>query len=366
MPKRSRARLAQQPASEKRAEIIAALLAWYDRQHRVLPWRAEPGRRPDPYVVWLSEIMLQQTTVKAVKPYFETFLRLWPNVAALAKAPREAVMRQWAGLGYYSRARRLHACAQKIVAEYGGAFPRSETALRALPGIGPYTAAAIAAIAFGHKTAAVDGNVERLMARLYAIDAPLPAARPLLKDKAAQLVPAERPGDFAQSLMDLGATLCTPRRPKCASCPLHGFCRAAALGTPETWPRRAPKVQRPRRRGIAFVLRRGDALLLRTRPPLGLLGGMAEFPTTLSREEAYDRERALRDAPLMADYRRLTTPVAHVFTHFSLSLDVFLADVAQQTEAPLGCRWVKAADLDAEALPSLMRKVVAAVTSSGW
>jgi A/G-specific adenine glycosylase len=345
------------------AEIAPALLAWYDLHRRSLPWRAPPGARPDPYVVWLSEIMLQQTRVEAVKPYFERFLRRWPNVTALAAAPIEAVMQQWAGLGYYSRARGLHACAQAIVAEHRGSFPASEAALRALPGIGRYTAGAIAAIAFGQKTAAVDGNVERVLARLDAIDVPLPAAKPRLAEKASRLVPNERPGDFAQAMMDLGAVICTPRSPACGICPLRSFCRAGTQPTPEDWPRKTPKAQRPRRRGAAFVLRRGDALLLRTRPPHGLLGGMTEFPSTFEMA-SYDPLTALRAAPLVADYRRLPQTVAHVFTHFSLSLDVFVANV--DSEAPAGCRWVKDADLKTEALPSLMCKVAAAVRSSGW
>jgi A/G-specific adenine glycosylase len=347
------------------ADVSPALLAWYDRHRRILPWRAAPGQQAAPYVVWLSEIMLQQTTVKAVKPYFEAFLRRWPNVAALAEAPIEALMLQWAGLGYYSRARSLHACAKVIVSEHGGEFPQSETSLRALPGIGPYTAAAIAAIAFGERAAAVDGNVERVVARLYAIDEPLPAAKPLLRAKASLLVPPDRPGDFAQAMMDLGATTCTPRRPACGLCPLRPCCLAAARAAPEDWPRKSPKAQRPQRYGVAFFLRCGDAVLLRTRPPHGLLGGMTEVPNTISTQPR-DPKMALREAPLIADYCRLATPVAHVFTHFSLSLDIFVADVAEGTEAPAGCRWVGQPHLDTEALPSLMRKIVAAVRSSGW
>jgi A/G-specific adenine glycosylase len=352
-------------APDVQARAAPALLAWYDRHRRLLPWRAPPGERADPYVVWLSEIMLQQTTVKAVKPYFAAFLHRWPNVAALADAPIEAVMQQWAGLGYYSRARSLHACARAIVAENGGEFPGSEAALRSLPGIGPYTAAAIAAIAFEQKAVAVDGNIERVIARLYAIDVPLPAAKSLVKAKAASLVPAERPGDFTQAMMDLGATTCTPRRPACVLCPFRAFCLAAARGAPEDWPRKSVRPERPKRCGVAFFLRRGAAVLLRTRPPRGLLGGMTEFPNTIGTETS-DQGRALREAPMIADYRRLATCVAHVFTHFSLSLDIFVADVAQGTEAPVGCRWVNEADLDAEALPSVMRKIVAAVRSSGW
>jgi A/G-specific adenine glycosylase len=354
-----------QDAPEVDGHVTPALLAWYDRHRRILPWRAAAGQQADPYVVWLSEIMLQQTTVKAVKPYFETFLRRWPNVAALAAASIEAVMQQWSGLGYYARARSLHACAKVIVEAHSGEFPRSEAALRALPGIGPYTAAAIAAIAFGQNAAAVDGNVERVLARLYAIDVPLPAAKRLLKEKAALLVPSERPGDFAQAMMDLGAATCTPRRPACGLCPLRTWCIAAARGVPEDWPRKSARAQRPKRYGVAFFLRRGDAVLLRTRPPHGLLGGMTELPNTIWME-AHDPKRALREAPMIADYRRLATRVAHVFTHFSLSLDIFVAETAQETEAPIGCRWVKDAELDSEALPSLMRKIVTAARSSGW
>jgi A/G-specific adenine glycosylase len=345
--------------------VTAALLAWYDRHGRSLPWRAAMGAKPDPYVVWLSEIMLQQTTVAKVKPYFAAFLEHWPDVATLAAAPVEAVMRQWAGLGYYSRARNLHACAKAIVAEHGGAFPPTEAALSALPGIGPYTAAAIAAIAFAQKAVAVDGNVERVIARLFAIDAPLPAARPLIKAKAETLVSPERPGDFAQAMMDLGATVCTPRRPACGFCPLRPFCLAAARGAPENWPRKAAKPERPKRCGAAFFLRRGDTILLRTRPPRGLLGGMTEVPGAIW-DDTCNAARALREAPLIADYRQLHARVTHVFTHFSLSLDIFIAHVPQETEAPAGCRWVRDTDLDTEALSSLMRKVIAAVRSSGW
>ncbi len=351
------------PASQPGA-VSAALFAWYDRHRRNLPWRAAPGERADPYVVWLSEIMLQQTTVAAVKPYFAAFLHRWPDVAALAAAPVEAVMQQWAGLGYYSRARNLHACAKAIVTEYAGSFPQSEAALRELPGIGPYTAAAIAAIAFATKATPIDGNVERVIARLSAIDVPLPAAKPLIKANAELLVPAARPGDFAQAMMDLGATICTPRRPACSLCPLRGFCQAAERVSPEDWPRKSAKPVRPKRCGAAFYLRRGDAILLRTRPPRGLLGGMTELPGT-TWADTCDAARALREAPLIADYRKLETRVGHVFTHFSLSLDIFVADVTQEVETPKGCRWVKDVDLDAEALPSVMRKVVAVVRSSG-
>jgi A/G-specific adenine glycosylase len=341
----------------------SALLAWYDRHRRDLPWRAPPGVRADPYLVWLSEIMLQQTTVAAVKPYFAAFRSRWPDVAALAAAPVEAVMQQWAGLGYYARARNLHACAKAIVAQYGAQFPATEAELRHLPGIGPYTAAAIAAIAFGEPAVAVDGNIERVMARLHAIDTPLPGAKPLIKEHAAALLARARPGDFTQALMDLGATICTPRRPVCPLCPLRDFCQAAARLSPEDWPRKAAKPVRPERCGAAFFLRRGDAVLLRTRPAHGLLGGMSEVPGTLWTGD-YNLADALREAPMLADYRRLDSRVSHQFTHFNLTLDIFVADVGRGAKAPKGCRWVK--DVGAEALPSVMRKIVAAVRSSGW
>lgn len=341
----------------------AALLAWYDRHRRDLPWRSPPGTHADPYLVWLSEIMLQQTTVAAVRPYFAAFRARWPDVAALAAAPVEAVMQQWAGLGYYARARNLHACAQAVAAQHGGRFPETEAELRHLPGIGAYTAAAIAAIAFGQKAVAVDGNIERVVARLHAIDTPLPAAKKLIKAHAAALLTDERPGDFTQALMDLGATICTPRRPVCTLCPLKAFCQAASRLTPEDWPRKAAKAARPERGGAVFFLRCGEDILLRTRPAHGLLGGMSEMPGTPWTSD-YNLADALRETQMMADYRRLDIRVSHQFTHFTLTLDIFAADVGEGARPPQGCRWVR--DVDAEALPSVMRKIVAAVRSSGW
>ncbi len=254
----------------------ARLLAWYDRHRRTLPWRAEPGMRADPYAVWLSEVMLQQTTVAAVKSYFATFLALWPRVQDLAAAPVEDVMRRWAGLGYYSRARNLHACA-RLVAERGG-FPDTEDGLRALPGIGAYTAAAVAAIAFERPAVVVDGNVERVIVRLHAIAAPIKDCRPEIRVHAAARTPQARPGDYAQAMMDLGATICTPRRPACALCPLSAGCLARASGRQDELPVKAIKVERPERLGSVFYVRRGAEVLVRTRPDKGLLGGMTEFP----------------------------------------------------------------------------------------
>ena len=336
----------------------ADLLAWYDRHRRVLPWRALPGEAPDPYRVWLSEVMLQQTTVTAVRPYFEKFLARFPDVAALAAAPEEAVMSAWAGLGYYSRARNLHACA-KAVAQ-AGRFPDTAEGLRRLPGIGAYTAGAIAAIAFDRAEAAVDGNVERVMSRLFAVEAPLPGSRPEIRRLTQGLVPQARPGDFAQALMDLGATICTPRRPACALCPWMLPCRARALSSQESFPRKIRVAKGQLRRGAAFVaIRAGDeAVLLRTRPPEGLLGNMAEPPTS-AWEPDYDPAGALLDAPLDARWKRLPGLVRHGFTHFPLELTVFLARVGLGTQAPPGARFTPRRDLGEEPLPGLMKKVLA-------
>lgn len=343
----------------------ADLLAWYDRHRRDLPWRAKPGEAPSPYRVWLSEIMLQQTTVAAVRPYYERFLARFPDLRALAEAPAEAVMQAWAGLGYYSRARNLHACARAVVDAHGGRFPETAQALRALPGIGAYTAGAIAAIAFGGREAAVDGNVERVLSRVFRLTEPLPGAKPALRALAQGLVPAERPGDFAQALMDLGATICTPKSPACALCPWMAACRARAEGLQDTLPRKAPKAEGELRRGAAFVAwRADDAVLLRTRAASGLLGGMAEPPSsTWSRD--YDLAGALADAPLTAAWGRLPGLVRHAFTHFPLELAVFLARPAVGTPAPAGMRWTRRGDLGREPLPGLMRKVLAHALAAG-
>lgn len=342
------------PASARAAD----LLAWYDRHRRVLPWRALPGERADPYRVWASEIMLQQTTIAAVKPYFERFMARFPTVEALAAAPSEAVMQAWAGLGYYSRARNLHACAKAVVESHGGLFPDTEEALRSLPGIGAYTAGAVAAIAFDRPAAAVDGNVERVMTRLFAIEEALPGAKPAIRDHVLALLPTARPGDFAQALMDLGATICTPRSPACALCPWREPCRARVEGTQESFPRKAAKKAGVTRYGAAFVLLREDgAVLLRTRPPKGLLGGMAEVPTS-DWGARYEMDGAVQDAPVAARWRRLPAPVRHVFTHFPLELTVFVAQAATTTPAPAGMRFTPLLRLREEPLSSLMLKVV--------
>jgi A/G-specific adenine glycosylase len=339
----------------------ALLLDWYDRHRRRLPWRPLPGERADPYRVWLSEIMLQQTGVKTVAPYFEKFLARWPDVEALGRASLDDVLRMWAGLGYYSRARNLHACAVAVRRDHGGAFPDTEEALRSLPGIGPYTAAAIAAIAFGRRTMPVDGNIERVVSRLFAVEETLPQAKPLIQTLAATLLGADRAGDSAQALMDLGASICTPKKPACALCPLNRDCASRARGDQETFPRKAPKKTGALRRGAAFVVTRGDELLVRTRAEKGLLGGMTEVPGSDWRA-AQDDEAALAQAPVLktiARWHRKAGVVSHVFTHFPLELVVYTARVSARAAAPEGMRWVPVSTLQGEALPNLMRKVIA-------
>jgi len=363
--------LAAKPAGRQRAGAGAGisspqateLLAWYDRHRRKLPWRARPGERADPYRVWLSEIMLQQTTVKAVAPYYVRFLARWPDIHALAAAPLDEVLKVWAGLGYYARARNLHACARAVAERYGGKFPANEAALRELPGIGAYTAAAIAAIAFAEPATPVDGNIERVIARLYAVETPLLAAKPEIFRLARALTPPRRAGDFAQAMMDLGATLCTPKTPACALCPWNQNCTAYRRGDAGTYPRRVPKREGVLRRGAAFVVTRADGfVLVRTRPAKGLLGGMTEVPTTEWSQD-FRETTTPRSAPRFKTrrvvWRRLPGVVRHVFTHFPLELTVYAADLPARAAAPKGMRWVKILELGGEALPSLMRKVLA-------
>jgi A/G-specific adenine glycosylase len=339
----------------------ALLLDWYDRHRRRLPWRPPAGERADPYRVWLSEIMLQQTGVKTVGPYFEKFLARWPDVASLGRASQDDVLRMWAGLGYYSRARNLHACAVAVLRDHGGAFPDTEEGLRRLPGIGPYTAAAIGAIAFDLRTMPVDGNIERVVSRLYAVEEPLPQAKPRIQELASTLLGESRAGDSAQALMDLGSSICTPKKPACALCPLNEDCAARARGDQETFPRKAPKKSGELRRGAAFVVTRGDELLVRTRAEKGLLGGMTEVPGSDWLAGQGD-EAALKQAPALkgaARWHRKVGVVTHVFTHFPLELVVYTATVAARSRAPQGMRWVPIATLADEALPNVMRKAIA-------
>ncbi|MDR7231395.1 A/G-specific adenine glycosylase [Caulobacter sp. BE264] len=315
-----------------RDALRSALLAWYDAQARDLAWRVGPadrraGVRSDPYRVWLSEVMLQQTTVPHATPYFLSFTQRWPTVSDLAAVEDGDLMAAWAGLGYYARARNLLACARAVAHDHGGVFPDTEEALRALPGVGAYTAAAVAAIAFDRAANVVDGNVERVMSRLFAVETPLPDAKPELKALAGDLVTDERPGDWAQALMDLGATVCKPKGPLCDRCPVSAWCAAFKGGAPETYPRKTKKADRPRRHGVAYLLSRGEEVALVRRPPKGLLGGMLGLPTSDWRAAPYDDAEAVAAAPVAAAWRDLGA-VEHVFTHFSLTLRVFGADGA--------------------------------------
>ena len=342
-------------------DCAARMLAWYRSGHRALPWRAPLGQAADPYRVWLSEIMLQQTTVAAVIPYFERFTTAWPTVEALARADLDTVLRAWAGLGYYARARNLYACAQEVAGRLGGRFPENEAALRALPGIGVYTAAAIAAIAFGQSATVVDGNVERVVARLFAVTEPLPAAKSRLRALAETLTPRHDCGDFAQAMMDLGATVCVPRRPRCLVCPLAGVCKAAAEGLADALPKRTVKAERPTRRGIVYWLEDAHgAVLLRRRAEKGLLGGMVEVPSTeWIRDESPDCIFLADQAPLPAAWQPLPGVVRHTFTHFHLELTLVAAripDPGRITGAD--GFWVPATQLAEHALPSVMRKVI--------
>jgi A/G-specific adenine glycosylase len=341
--------------------ITLALLAWYDRHHRELPWRVTPGAqtngvRADPYHVWLSEVMLQQTTVQAVKPYFAKFLALWPTVNDLAAAPVDDVMAAWAGLGYYARARNLKKCAEAVATDHAGIFPDTEEGLRALPGIGDYTSAAVAAIAFNRPSAVMDGNVERVISRLYAISEPLPGSKPVMKAKVKALTPDTRPGDFAQGMMDLGATICTPKRPACALCPLNADCLALAAHDPERFPVKAAKKEKPVRQGAAFVAVNTDGeILLRRRVASGLLGGMTEVPTTAWTSRV-DGGTGIDHAPFSADWQACGA-ITHVFTHFELRLTVYRVQVHARC-----CDdgwWEPVDNLEAQALPTVMKKAIA-------
>ena len=335
-----------------RETVSSALLAWYDQHARVMPWRVSPanraaGMRADPYRVWLSEVMLQQTTVAAVKAYFLRFTARWPDVAALAAAEDAEVMGEWAGLGYYARARNLLKGARAVVADHGGVFPGSRDGLLALPGVGPYTAAAVAAICYDEPAVVVDGNVERVMARLFAVEAPLPGAKALLVARAAEVTPQLRAGDYAQAVMDLGATICTPRNPACGICPLMGLCQARVLGIAAELPRKATKVAKPVRQGVVWIARRGDgAWLLENRAERGLLGGMLGWPGS-------DWDNHGGAEPMLADWRD-AGEVRHTFTHFHLVLRVMVADVAEVP--PLRGAFVGGNAFRLDDLPTVMRK----------
>lgn len=347
------------------ADVRARLLAWYDAHaaDRALPWRITPGARAggarlDPYRVWLSEVMLQQTTSAHVAPYYAEFLRRWPTVADLAAAPDAEIMGAWAGLGYYARARNLLACARAVAALPGARFPGEEAGLLALPGCGPYTAAAVAAIAFGRPANVVDGNVERVVARLFALEAPLPAAKPELRRLAGALVADDRPGDWAQALMDLGAAVCRPRSPACGACPLRPDCAGFATGAPERFPFKASKPVRTRRFGTAFVLVRGGEVALTLRPPRGLLGGMLGLPTTAWSAAPPARAEVARAAPAAADWRA-AGEIEHVFTHFPLTLAVLRAEASPELARAADLAWTPLAEAR-RVLPTVFAKALEA------
>lgn len=356
---------ANAPTTKTAAQIRAmqeVLLAWYDEGGRTLPWRVRPedrarGITADPYAVWLSEIMLQQTTVPHAAPYWEKFLARFPSVLDLARADRDEVLAMWAGLGYYARARNLHICAGVVADEHGGTFPDTEAALLKLPGIGPYTAATIAAICFNEATNIVDGNVERVISRIFAVENPLPKARGELRDLAATLASPKRPGDYGQALMDVGATVCTPRSPSCSRCPWHKYCAAFNAGTQADYPKKIKKAKLPIRYGAVFVLRCGDAVLLERRADKGLLGGMMGFPGT---EWGDKSEGPLLSAPSARNWEKCEAAkhegnVRHIFTHFDLRLSVYRAEISTRTQDGI---WAELSDIKSYALPTVMTKVL--------
>jgi A/G-specific adenine glycosylase len=357
------------PRQSRRTSYAQRLLAWYDINRRDLPWRAKPGEAIDPYRVWLSEIMLQQTTVQAVAGYYRKFIARWPTVGALAKAPLDDVLAAWAGLGYYARARNLHKAAKLVAGDLSGKFPDTAEELRKLPGVGAYTAGAVSAIAYGAREAAMDANAERVVARLFAVEEPLPGAKAKLLALGKSLVPERRAGDFAQALMDLGAGICTTKRPTCGNCPWTNDCEARKRGIAETLPAKAPKRARPLRRGAAFVARDGrGAVLLVKRLEKGLLGGMLQPPLGPWGEEFPSAKEALAQAPFRAAWKKLPGLVRHGFTHFELEIEVWTAEVKKKEKLDgrvkpghdeLEIQWVSAAKLKDAALPTVMRKIIA-------
>lgn len=347
---------------DKSGDIAQALLAHYDGHARTLPWRTPPGQGfTNPYHVWLSEIMLQQTTVAAVGSYFHKFTQIWPDFAALAAADDADVMAAWAGLGYYARARNLLKCARVVVTEHEGRLPETEAELLTLPGIGPYTAAAIAAIAFGQRTVVVDANVERVVSRLFAIATPLPQSKPLIRDAMDNITPEIRAGDFAQAMMDLGAGLCSVRAPSCQLCPLAFACDANRLGNPEIYPAKTPKVAKPQRTGTVYWIERDGHVWLVRRNDKGLLAGMRALPD----DQWTARSDGHKTPPVAAKWRKWPGQISHVFTHFSLLLDIAVTAWPAGADDPNIGEWWPLKSLDKAGLPTLFRKAAEAVMRAG-
>ncbi|GHF24805.1 A/G-specific adenine glycosylase [Kordiimonas sediminis] len=333
------------------------LLAWYDQHQRTLPWRSPPGAAPDPYHVWLSEIMLQQTTVATVKGYFDKFLRMWPTVDAMAASRQEDILDAWAGLGYYARARNLHKCAQEVVQNHQGQFPRTAADLKTLPGIGDYTSAAIAAIAFGEPVGVVDSNVERIVSRLFRISTPLPKAKKLIQEKTDQITPFDRPGDFAQAMMDLGSSLCSPKNPDCNICPFCSLCQAQTRGDMETFPVKPPKKTKPTRLIIAFAPMHEGSILLERRPDSGLLGGMPGlFSTPWVEQDTHPKDYPAY-APCPGDWTELNGESKHTFTHFHLITRLVSAEVPKRSNVENGF-WIKKAELQTLGFPTVFKKML--------
>jgi A/G-specific adenine glycosylase len=334
------------------------LLNWYDTHKRTLPWRAESDITPDPYRVWLSEIMLQQTTVATVKSYFEKFTKLWPTVQALAGAPQELILKEWAGLGYYARARNLHKCAGVIVNQYGGNFPNTEAELKKLPGVGDYTAAAIAAIAFNERAAVVDGNIERIISRTHYIETPLPKAKKEIREAVAKITPAKRPGDFAQAMMDLGSSICSPKKPECLLCPWQTRCQAQKTGDMERFPLKPPKKVKPTRRAISFWLEHDGHVLLERRPDSGLLGGMPGFFSTpwVERSEIPNHSESKEFQPYLTEWQIGDNLATHTFTHFHLETALAMSHTGSKINVENGF-WHPIAQLNEIGLPTVFKKI---------
>jgi A/G-specific adenine glycosylase len=339
------------------------LLAWYDIHRRKFPWRAEPTKNPNVYYVWISEIMLQQTRSAAVIPYFNRFIARWPTLKALACTPRDEVLHAWSGLGYYARARNLHACAQALVKHHGGTFPSDVKDLCTLPGIGSYTASAISAIAFDQPAIVIDSNVERIMARLFTVAKPISQAKPQIERLARKTFPSERPGDFAQALMDLGAQICTPKNPVCGNCPWSNRCEAHKSGNPGGWPIRNPKSPKLTRFGIVFWIEHpSGAVLLRKRPDRGMLGGMTEIISSEWLPQPISFNQIEEYAPIShVDWSPIERKVQHTFSHFKLELCVYKTE---STIQPKGAFWCPLEKLTSQPFPTLMKKIIALISST--